>query len=57
MLLAILLGYCLAKYEEVTGPSDRRRESYTGDWSEIGWFPLVTFFWGIKVGVNELISL
>ena len=37
-------------------PSDVGGKSYTPDWSEIGWFPRVTFFWGIKFGVNELIS-
>ena len=39
-----------------TSPSDVGGKSYTPDWSEIGWFPRVTFFWGIKFGVNELIS-
>ena len=37
-------------------PSDVGGKSYTPDWSEIGWFPFVTFFGGIKFGVNELIS-
>ena len=41
---------------EYTSPSDVGGKSYTPDWSEIGWFPRVTFFWGIKFGVNELIS-
>ena len=40
----------------VVNPSDVGGKSYTPDWSEIGWFPRVTFFWGIKFGVNELIS-
>ena len=46
----------LHRFTRLICPSDRRRESYTGDWSEIGWFPRVTFFLGIKFGVNELIS-